>query len=173
MIARIKWTERKFDFSQPVGLFPMTLERLRGTPVRLLHTAGMLSPELLTVKINGKWSVQEHIGHLYDLEELHEGRIDDFLSGKEILRAADMSNAKTYASAHNEADIKDLLKKFRDSRNEFIRRLEALDEEILNRSALHPRLQVQMRPVDMALFTAEHDDQHLAIIQEIMRELGK
>lgn len=173
MIARIKWTERKFDFSQPIGLFPMTIERLRGTPVRLMHLAGMLAPALLKKKLNGEWSMQEHIGHLMDLEELHEGRIDDFLDGKEILRAADMTNAKTYAASHNEADVKELLKKFREARMIFIKRLEALDENVLNRTALHPRLKVQMRPVDMALFTAEHDDQHLAIMQELMEKLEK
>lgn len=168
MIIRIKWTERKFDFSQPIGLFPMTIERLRGTPIRLMHIAGSLSIAELTRKVKGAWSIQEHIGHLLDLEELHDGRIDDFLGGKEILRAADMSNAKTFNSNHNEVDVRKLLKDFRDTRNHFIKRLEELDEKILNRSALHPRLKVQMRPCDMALFTAEHDDQHIAIINEIL-----
>jgi hypothetical protein len=169
MIPRLKWKERVFDFSQPIGLLPMTLERLRGTPVRLMHIAGMLTRGQLTEKINGEWSIQEHIGHLIDLEELHEGRIDDFLEGKETLRAADMTNAKTYAAAHNDADIKELLKKFRDVRAVFVQRLEALDEAMLTRMALHPRLQIPMRPGDMALFTAEHDDQHLAIIRGLLR----
>jgi len=29
-----------------------------------------------------------------------------------------------------------------------------------------------MRPVDMAFFTAEHDDHHLASIREIMNRIG-
>lgn len=171
MIERLKWTARKFDFSQPIGLLPMTLERLRGTPVRLMHIAGMLTPAQLTRQINGEWSIQEHIGHLLDLEALHEGRIDDFLDGKEILRPADMTNAQTYAASHNDADIKMLLKNFRDARAVFVQRLEALDENVLHRTALHPRLQVPMRPGDMALFTAEHDDQHLAIIHALKEKL--
>lgn len=168
MMPRSKWIAREFDFSQPIDLFPMTIERLRGSPVRLMHIAGMLSPAELTRKVKGEWSIQEHIGHLLDLEELHEGRIDDFLEGKEVLRAADMNNTKTKSSNHNLADIKKLLKNFRDKRNYFIKRLEELDVEILNRSAFHPRLKVQMRPVDLALFTAEHDEQHFAIINEIL-----
>jgi hypothetical protein len=35
--------------------------------------------------------------------------------------------------------------------------------------ALHPRLAVQMRLVDMVCFHAEHDDYHLASIAEILR----
>jgi hypothetical protein len=168
MIARIKWTERKFDFSQPIGLFPMTLERLRGTPVLIAHMVAPLTREQLTHKPAGAWSIQEHIGHLIDLEELHDGRIDDFLAGKETFRAADMSNAKTYAADHNSEDIHDLLKALSDVRAHFVKRLESLDESILSKAALHPRLQVPMRPVDMALFTAEHDDQHLAIIRSLV-----
>jgi hypothetical protein len=171
MMERIKWTERKFDFSQPVSLLPVTLSRLRGTPVRLKHLAETYSPGMLKMKLDEAWSIQEHIGHLLDLEELHEGRIDDFLEGKEILRAADMSNAKTYAASHNDADIQNILEAFRQKRSRFIERLEKLPVEVLSKSALHPRLKVQMRPVDMALFTAEHDEQHFAIIHEIEKKL--
>jgi uncharacterized damage-inducible protein DinB len=172
MIARIKWVERKFDFSQPVGLFPMTLERLGGTPVRLMHIASLLSNEQLRKKENEAWSVQEHIGHLLDLEELHEGRIDDFLEGKEMLRAADMSNEKTNSADHNSEDVKELLKKFRDERNHFVKRLEDIPENILHQTSIHPRLKVPMRPVDMALFTAEHDDHHLAIVRELIKKMS-
>ena len=147
----------------------MTLERLRGTPVRLMHIASLLSEEQLRKKENGAWSVKEHIGHLLDLEELHEGRIDDFLEGKEILRAADMSNEKTNSADHNSEDLKDLLKSFRDVRNHLVKRFEAIPEYLLNVPRIHPRLNVPMRPVDMALFTAEHDDQHLAIVRKMIK----
>lgn len=171
MIARLKWVERKFDFSQPAGLFPMTLERLRGTPLRLMQIASSLSDEQLKKRSNNGWSIQEHIGHLLDLEELHIGRIDDFLAGKEILRAADMSNAKTNEADHNSENVKDLLKSFQHVRGHFVKRLEEIPEEILLRDALHPRLNVPMRPVDLALFTAEHDDHHLAIIRELISKM--
>jgi len=35
MRHRLKWTERTFDFSYPVGLYPEMIERLRGTVPRL------------------------------------------------------------------------------------------------------------------------------------------
>ena len=35
MITQTPWFERKFDFNFPVGLFPVILERLRGTVFRI------------------------------------------------------------------------------------------------------------------------------------------
>src|SRR6185312_10277933 len=159
MVQQIKWIDRKFNFDQPIGLFPLTLDRLSGTALRLIGYTANLPKEVLTRKNGTAWSIQEHVGHLIDLEELHEGRIDDYLAGKEVLRAADMQNTKTNEANHNNAEIHELLYKFAKARNKFIKRLEILDEETLNRRALHPRLNQQIRPVDLALFVAEHDDQ--------------
>jgi len=39
----------------------------------------------------------------------------------------------------------------------------------MERTALHPRLQQPMRVLDMAFFTAEHDDHHLARMTELSR----
>lgn len=161
-MQRTKWTERQFTFDLPEGWIFNILERLRGTPARIVELTLSLSKDELTFKPDGKWSIQEHIGHLADLEELHEGRIDDFLAGKEVLRAADMSNAKTETANHNEKDIHRLLENFRIARNHFIRRLASLDDETYRYNSLHPRLKVFMRPIDIAFFTAEHDDHHLA-----------
>ena len=167
-MQRSKWTDRKFAFDYPEGWMPNILERLHGTHTRMTEVCNNLSREQLTFQPGGKWSIQEHIGHLLDLEELHEGRIDDFLAKKETLRAADMTNAKTHAANHNAVDIRDLLRDFKTTRDRLIARLEGLPDEILLSKALHPRLQTPMRPVDLAFFAAEHDDHHLASIREIL-----
>jgi hypothetical protein len=166
---RTKWVEREFDFRLPVGVFPCVLERLRGTPARLEELARSLPPELLTGRRGGKWSAQEHVGHLYDLDELHEARLEDYARGAEVLRAADMTNRKTEEAGHNSARLEDLLALFRSARESFVRRLETMTEEEVGRSALHPRLGKQMRVIDLALFVAEHDDHHLASITELSR----
>ena len=166
---RTKWVERQFDFNLPVGVFPCVLERLRGTPARVEELARSLPPETLTERRGGKWSAQEHVGHLYDLDELHEGRLEDYARGLEVLRAADMTNRKTEEAAHNSARLEDLLALFRAARESFVRRLEALTEEEVGRSALHTRLGKQMRVIDLALFVAEHDDHHLASIRELSK----
>jgi hypothetical protein len=41
------------------------------------------------------------------------------------------------------------------------------DDQLLN-TALHPRLKIPMRIVDLAYFVAEHDDHHLATIRGMM-----
>ena len=167
-MQRTKWVERKFNFDFPVGMFPVVLERLRGTSARLKEMTSSVSEEDAERKPDEKWSIKEQIGHLSDLESLHEGRIDDFLDRKEILRAWDTTNAATYKANHNSSTIADLIEKFVEKRNVFISRLEQLDDDTHNFKAIHPRLQVPMRPVDMAYFTAEHDDHHLTSIRELM-----
>ncbi len=167
-MIRTRWTERTFTFDFPEGWIFNILERLRGTYPRLVSLTKNLPHERLILKPGGKWSIQEHIGHLVDLEDLHEGRIDDFLARKDILRAADMSNTRTEAAAHNNADLVSLLDNFSSRRDQLIKMLEKLDDSTQLFSSLHPRLRKPMRPVDMAYFTAEHDDHHLASISEIL-----
>jgi hypothetical protein len=172
-MQRTKWIERTFNFDFPAGLLPSVLERLRGTPARIAEMIKGLSEKELTFRPDNKWSIKEQVGHLNDLEELHEGRIDDFIDRKEILRAADMENRKTKQANHNVTNIHDLLNSFIKNRNRFVERLEKLDDETYNFKSQHPRLKSSMRPVDMAYFTAEHDDHHLASIREILRILRK
>jgi uncharacterized protein YPO0396 len=147
------------------------IERTRGTPARLEELLAGLSHETLTTQLDGRWSMQENAGHLLDLESLVSQRIDEYLARNAVLHAADMSNRKTYDASHNSVAIDSILKSFRTARHEMIGRLESFDEEIFARSALHPRLNVPMRLVDMLFFQAEHDDYHLARISELKKLL--
>jgi len=169
-MQRTKWTDRKFTFDFPEGWIYNILERLRGTPIRLTWMTTSLKEEMLILKPDGKWSIKEHIGHLTDLEELHEGRIEDFINRKEMLRAWETTNAKTENANHNAKSLESLIDDFTQKRNQFINRLLSLDEATQNLKSIHPRLQIPMRPVDVAYFTAEHDDHHLASIHEIIMQ---
>ena len=166
---RIKWTDRRFNFDFPAGIYPEMIERIRGTPARLEELLAGLPPETLTAQVDGRWSMQENAGHLLDLESLVSQRVDEYLAGNSSLHAADMSNRKTYDASHNDVPVDTILKAFRAARQEIVNRLEGLDAEIFARSALHPRLNVPMRLVDMLFFQAEHDDYHLARISEIKK----
>jgi hypothetical protein len=166
-MRRTKWFEREFEFNLPVGVFPCVVERLRGTPARLEELVRALPPHILTSRRDGAWSIQEHVGHLFDLDELHEGRLEDYARRLAVLRPADMSNRKTREAGHNSTPVEQLLASFRAARASFVRRLEEMDEETVALSAIHPRLQKQMRVIDMACFVAEHDDHHLATISEL------
>ena len=173
MTQRIKWTDRQFNFDFPAGIYPEMIERIRGTPARLEELLAGLSPETLTAQVDGRWSMQENAGHLLDLESLVSQRIDEYLAGNAALHAADMSNRKTYEAEHNSVPVASILKAFRAARHDIVRRLESLDADVFERSALHPRLNVPMRLVDMLFFQAEHDDYHLARISELKKLLAK
>ena len=169
MTTRVKWTDRKFDFTFPAGLYPEMIERLRGTPVRLEERLGSLSPEVLRRRDGDRWSIQENAGHLLDLEALVEKRLDEYLAGAKELHAADMSNRKTYEAQHNEVAAETILRAFREARLQLVARLDDLPPELFARAAHHPRLNQPMRLVDMVFFQAEHDDFHLARISELRR----
>jgi uncharacterized damage-inducible protein DinB len=168
----MRWTDRRFSFDLPEELFPEVVERLRGTPARIEDKVRSLSPTVLTRRDGDAWSIQEHIGHLLDLDELHDGRLDDFLAGAAVLRPADVTNRRTWEANYNERPIEDLLQAFRGERERFVARLDGWDRSLLSVTSLHPRLNQPMRIVDMAFFTAEHDDHHLARMTELARKLG-
>ena len=173
MAARVKWTDRKFDFSFPAGIFPEMIERLRGTPARLEERIRSLPEVVLQRKVGERWSIQENAGHLLDLESLVAQRLDEYLAGATELHAADMSNRKTYEANHNQGSIQLILSEFREQRTGLVNRLDSLETPIFELTALHPRLNVPMRLVDMIYFQAEHDDFHLARISELMREASE
>jgi|SRR5918999_9612 uncharacterized damage-inducible protein DinB len=168
-MPRIRWTERSFRFDFPADLYPEMIERLRGTPARLEDRLEVLEGELLIRRDGDAWSIQEHAGHLLDLESLVWRRLDEYEASADALHAADMSNRKTWEARHNERLLAAVLTAFRREREAIVARLERWPPEVFARSALHPRLQVAMRLTDMLFFQAEHDDYHLARISELIR----
>ncbi len=79
-IKLVAWTARTFTFDLPLGAFPAVLERLRRTPARATELISGAAENLLSMRLNGKWSVKEHLGHLADLGTLEELRLREFLS---------------------------------------------------------------------------------------------
>ncbi|MBS1526396.1 MAG: DinB family protein [Bacteroidetes bacterium] len=164
-----KWFDRKFDFSTQQNIFPQIIERLRGTPARLEERVKNIESDRLTIKPGNTWSIKENIGHLTDLEPLWMGRLEDIRNRETELRDADLANRKTGEANHNAKSLAELLRDLRQVRMLNVGILEELDEEMIFRSALHPRLKTPMRTMDHFLFVAEHDDHHLARITELMR----
>jgi uncharacterized damage-inducible protein DinB len=162
------WFERKFEFSFPVELLPNLCARLRGTPARLEESLRGRPHEILTVKAQGKWSAQEHTGHLLDLESLWLVRVEDYVAGNDQLSAADLSNRKTDEANHNVRPLEQILAEFRAERRKLLKRVDELDASQFARAIPHPRLKTPMRLVDHLYFVAEHDDHHLARIWELI-----
>jgi uncharacterized damage-inducible protein DinB len=165
------WYERKFEFSFPVGLHPDLCVRLRGTPARIEEVMrGCAAERMVRAAPPGKWSAQEHTGHLLDLEPLWRARVEEYIGGRSELSVADLSNRGTFEANFNDRALEMILADFRRARFEMVDRVEKIDAGLFGRTLLHPRLKVPMRLVDHLFFVAEHDDHHLAMIWQMIRQ---
>jgi len=169
MVPRQPWFERRFSFDMPVSAAPGLIERLRGTPARIERRLAGLTPAQLTQRRGERWSIQENVGHLGDLEPLWLARVDDLAVGRSTLQFADLENRRTHEANHNARPMAAVLADFDQARARLITQLEAADAADWARSALHPRLQTPMRLLDLAFFVAEHDDHHLATVTMLLR----
>lgn len=172
MVPRQPWFDRTFAFDLPLSRYPDVLERLRGSPARVEERVRALPAAALHARISDTWSIQENVGHLCDLEPLWIRRAEQVLAGETDLAVADLTNRRTHDAHHNDAPLDHLLKHFRSLRLRFVSLLEGANGPALERAARHPRLGTPMRLIDIAFFTAEHDDHHLARISELMKLTG-
>lgn len=172
LMIRELWFERSFDFTLPVERFPSLIERLRGTPARLEERTRALPVAVLTALHKDRWSVQENIGHLVDLEPLWLRRARQIFANESELAPTDLANRRTHEANHNARRLDDLLAEFRDLRGQFVALLLSADRATLERTALHPRLRTPLRLIDLMLFVADHDDHHLAAISELCGEVA-
>ena len=169
MIPQTPWFERRFNFDFPVGLFPIIFSRLEGSIFRLYSLLANADEEICSRKTNG-WSVKEHLGHLYDLEELWWKRLQDFMQNKPVLSAADLTNQRTNEANHNEKTLEQLLELFTAERQRVLETVYTFDEEMLSRTSVHPRLNQSMRVIDSLFFVAEHDDHHISALSNLLRK---
>jgi uncharacterized damage-inducible protein DinB len=167
MPAPRRWFDRKFELGLGPEAAPELLERLKRTPERLADAVRGLPPEVLTRRLDGKWSIQENAGHLLDLETLWDQRLDDYNAGAPELHPADLENRKTHEAAHNDRPMADILADLSSIRLRIVERLTRMSPAELARTALHPRLRQPMSVVDLCFFVAEHDDHHLRTIDEL------
>jgi hypothetical protein len=169
MTGRVPWLERGFDFTLPTAMVPNVLERLRGTPARLEDRVRGVPADVLVARDGDRWSIQENIGHLAQVEALWSARLDDFSAGREVLQAARFERARVDERRFDEAPLQSILADFRLARGKLVARIEAVDPGLHERRALHPRLQQPIRILDLMVFAAEHDDHHLARIGDLLR----
>jgi uncharacterized damage-inducible protein DinB len=163
------WFSRTFNFPYPTELLPNLFSRLRGTPARLEAAFRNAPADVRTLKRDGKWSAQEHAGHLLDLETLWRTRLDDFFSStSQQLTPADLTNRATDDANFNAQSIETILTSLRDARTALLDEATTRDLVSATRTLPHPRLKVSMRAIDHLYFVAEHDDHHLAEIERLL-----
>lgn len=166
-ITPMKWFDRKFNFGWPVSMLPFFLERLDGTFARLEFKTKDLTDEMLARQVDGKWSIKQNIGHLAEVDEIANKRIDEMVNGISPMSPAVFEPKYDY----NVQPIYEVLKYFRENRIKNLNKYKTIKEEDLLKSSLHPRLKLIMTPVDLAYFDAEHDDHHVVTINGLIKTL--
>ncbi len=164
----LPWFERNLKFGLPAVMLPYYLERLGGTIVRMEAKVKGVSEEILATRLDNKWSMKQNIGHLAEVDRIANKRLDEMTSGVSVL-----SPAVFEPQDYNPWPIEKVLDLFYTTRTENIKKYNSLLEADLKKSSLHPRLKMEMTPVDLAWFDAEHDDHHLVRMTEILRTLSK
>jgi hypothetical protein len=163
-MQKIEWFQRQFTFGGPAGMLPFYLERLQGTMARLEAKVSGINENILSEKLGGKWSIKQNIGHLAEVDEIANKRIREMINEISPLSPAVFEPSLDY----NSMPVKAILELFEKNRKANIRAYQELSDDELGRASLHPRLKMQMNPVDLAFFDAEHDDHHLVRISEIL-----
>ena len=123
---------------------------------------------LLSEKLEGKWSIKQNIGHLAEVDEIANKRIDEILAGAEFLSPAVFEPKQDY----NSMLVGEVLRYFQSTRKSNLDRYKNISSASVAKRSTHPRLKVLMSVVDLAWFDAEHDDHHLVRINEILQSLS-
>jgi len=164
----LPWFERNLKFGYPKEMLPFFLERLEGSIVRIQTKVKGIEDSILSARLNDKWSVKQNIGHLAEVDEIANKRLDEMVAG-----ISPMSPAVFEPQDYNPWPIEKITELFKTNRLKNLKKYQSLAERDLLKSSLHPRLKVMMTPVDLAWFDAEHDDHHLVRINEIIFTLQK
>ncbi len=165
----MKWTERKWDFMAEKQDATASIRVLSATAEKLSKLSEGLNPEQLKMRVNSKWSVNEHAGHLLTMESLWIARLDDFVMGHEVLRPWNGTNADTEAAEFNRQRLGKIIADFREIRTSHLNLIESYLPEAGSMKAFHERLNQQMTLTDHLFFMAEHDLHHLATIENFIR----
>jgi uncharacterized damage-inducible protein DinB len=170
--ARPPWAERKFSFVHPPWMLADFVERLRGTLPRLDALLVGMDDSRARLQLEGKWSIAQNIGHLSDVEELWQERLEDLEKGRKTYTPAVGSRFQELAKRHQERSVAETLREFKVRRSRLVVSFAQASPDLQKASAFHERLQVSMRLVDCAQFYAEHDDHHLIRIRSLRTMVG-
>ena len=169
---RPAWAQRKFLFGHPPWMLADFIERLRGVLPRLDALLVGFDDDRAHRQLEGKWSIAQNIGHLSDVEELWQERLEDLREGKKTYSPAVSARFQEVAKRHQDRPVLETMKELRSRRSRLIDALAQASPELQVAAAYHERLQVPMGLVDCAQFYAEHDDHHLIRIRRLRSMLG-
>jgi len=166
-LVRPAWGARRFSFVHPEWMVADFAERLRGLAPRIALLVDGLDEALAHEPFDGKWSIAQNVGHLADVEELWQERIEDLRRERATLTPAKAERFQAAAARHPSRPLAAIVAELAERRERLVAALDEASPELQSRRAFHERLQVPMRLVDGAQFAAEHDDHHLLRIRTI------
>ncbi|MEZ4756551.1 MAG: DinB family protein [Flavobacteriales bacterium] len=159
------WNERQLTFGRGIDELPLLVERVLGTPARIMLLVQGLPLERISMRVTGRWSVKDHLAHLILLDERMEVRADDLQARRGTLSPIALDDQDRFLSIHRHRPFGDMVEEFRLRRNYLVGRFAQLDASALEHRAEHPCRGMSMSAVDQLLFIAEHDDHHLALMR--------
>ncbi len=164
----VPWSQRTFDYGRSLDELPVLLERVQGTTARLSNLFSRQPEEKLLHRADGKWSAIEHLGHLLTLQDRFYNRVDDFEHRRNRLCDINLRDQVPFLQRQRLRMLGDVLEEFRLKRLDFAQRVERFHRRSLEHAAYHPCQDRIMRPMDMLLWIAEHDDHHLASVRTLL-----
>jgi uncharacterized damage-inducible protein DinB len=164
--------QRQFAFVHPPWMLADFVERLRGLAPRLGSLLDGVGHELAHRRPEGTWSIAQNVGHLADVEDLWQERLEDLRQGRAIFTPAQPGRFEAAAERHRERPLAEIVAELADRREILVTDLAAAPPALQSASAFHQRLQCPMRLVDCAQFAAEHDDHHLLRIRALREAFG-
>jgi uncharacterized damage-inducible protein DinB len=171
-LARPKWAERRFAFVHPAWMLADMIERLRGVVPRLGPLLARVDDVTAYRRQEHTWSIAQNVGHLSDVEELWQERLEDLRQGRETYTPAVPARFIALAERHQTRPLAATVAELRERRARLVDALAGATPGLQRASAFHERLQTRMRLVDCAQFYAEHDDHHLLRIRELRGIFG-
>jgi hypothetical protein len=167
-LDRPPWSQRRFAFGQPAWMLADFVERLRGLAPRLEFLLRGIDPDTAHRRLDGTWSIAQNAGHLSDVEDLWQERLEDLRRRRPVYTPAVPARFQEAAARHQGRPLAEILRELSERRARLVEALETAPADLLSASAFHERLQCPMRLVDCAQFYAEHDDHHLLRIRTLL-----
>ncbi len=162
------WSKRRFTFGQPHWMLADYVERLRGLAPRVTALVDGVSDDVAHRRHEGTWSIAQNIGHLADVEDLWQQRLEDLGRHRDIYTPADPSRFQQAAERHQARPLVEIIRELDHKRSQLVAAMIAAPRELQMASVFHERLQCRMRLIDCAQFYAEHDDHHLLRVRTLL-----
>ena len=143
------------------------LSRLEGAPAELLALTRDLSEDALRRRpASDEWSTIETACHIRDVEQLYVERITK-MAHLDRPRFWEMDAVRLAAARrYQEADLKSVLKEFRQRRRETLLLLQALPHPVWLRTGIHPE-RGETTIEELATRLGQHDQRHLGEIRAL------